>query len=265
MRNPDHYLLPRHDSEIDRLDLQHHALRQVLGRNLLAPVEAPGLVLDVGAGSGRWGWEVAEQFPGARVVGLDLVPSRPGGPERYRCVRANLLAGLPFREGCFDLVHQRLMFVSIPTGSWHSVVHDLVRVTRGGGWIELVEGRLCGFENPGPHLKRFSDLVLAAAAARGLDAAGTPYRLLDDYLRAVGCVDVQRHEVRVPFGEWAGRIGSLLATDFRLAGTRILEAQPVQLPLDELTDLIMRAQEEFEERRVTMTMAIAVGQRPVGR
>ena len=34
----DAYLFPRHPSEVDRLDVQHYALREALGANYLAPV-----------------------------------------------------------------------------------------------------------------------------------------------------------------------------------------------------------------------------------
>src|SRR5439155_24391132 len=66
------YLLPRHPDEIDRLDIQHYGLRETLGANYLAPVEAPSAVLDVGCGTGQWGFEVCIAFPKALVVGLDL-------------------------------------------------------------------------------------------------------------------------------------------------------------------------------------------------
>ncbi|HZU16098.1 MAG TPA: hypothetical protein VFD01_05790 [Candidatus Dormibacteraeota bacterium] len=37
-------------------------------------------------------------------------------------------------------MHQRLMAASgIPLASWSGVVGELVRVTRPGGWVELVE------------------------------------------------------------------------------------------------------------------------------
>src|SRR5579875_998313 len=81
------YLFPRHPGEADRLDLQHHALREALGRNHLAPVSSPSRVLDVGTGTGRWGFEVCWEHPGALVVGLDLVAGRgdhPGGCRRGR-------------------------------------------------------------------------------------------------------------------------------------------------------------------------------------
>src|SRR5205085_7269047 len=92
------YMLPRHPAEIDRLDVQHYSMQEVLGGNLLAPVESPARVLDVGAGTGQWAYDVCEQFPDATVVGLDVDPSKPGAPPNYRLVRANLLHGLPFPD-----------------------------------------------------------------------------------------------------------------------------------------------------------------------
>lgn len=56
------YLLPRHAGEIDRLDLQHYAIRVAMdGATHRAPVASPGLVLDVGAGSGQWGWDIVRR------------------------------------------------------------------------------------------------------------------------------------------------------------------------------------------------------------
>ena len=255
-----HYLLPRHASEIDRLDVQHHAFRAALGANYRAPVRAPALVLDVGSGTGQWGFEVAEELPGSLVVGLDLVSGKPDRPPRYRPIRANLLDGLPFVDGAFDFVHQRLLFLAVPLASWPAVVRDLARVTRPGGWVELVEGPALRLDNAGPAIERLRDLTLELAAARGLDTTSTIADSLDDFLRQADLRNVEREEVRLPVGEWGGRVGSLLATDFRAAFTRFLEAR-TGIAEEERVVLLQRVQEEYEERRVTFTLAIAFGQR----
>src|SRR5262249_48361631 len=83
------YLLPRHPGEIDRLDIQHYALRETMGANFLAPVESPLRLLDVGCGTGQWGFEACHQFPEALVLGLDLVAGKPDRPPRYHWVKAN--------------------------------------------------------------------------------------------------------------------------------------------------------------------------------
>jgi hypothetical protein len=60
------YIFPRHAAEVDRLDLQHFALREALGGDYLAP-----------SGTGRWAAELSMDFPEALVVALDLQPSKP--------------------------------------------------------------------------------------------------------------------------------------------------------------------------------------------
>ncbi|HEX4214408.1 MAG TPA: class I SAM-dependent methyltransferase [Candidatus Dormibacteraeota bacterium] len=256
------YLLPRHAGEIDRLDLQHYAIRVAMdGATHRAPVRSPALVLDVGAGSGQWGWDITEEFTAAHVVGVDLVPGKPRWPERYQPVRANLLHGLPFLSDRFDLVHQRLLFLGIPAGSWHAVAHDLIRVTRPGGWIELMDGPVAGLDNAGPAIDRLLELAVAAADARGLDTSGKVYQSLDGYLRLAGAVNVERRELRLPVGEWGGQVGSLLATDLRVGFIRMLEARS-EIGRQERTDLLRRVQEEYERRQVTWTLALVHGRKP---
>src|SRR5262245_61759287 len=133
-----HYVLPRHPAEIDRLDVQHYALRQALEADFLAPVQGPERILDVGAGTGQWAFDQCARFPEALVTGFDLEPSKPEAPPNYRLVRGNLLQGLPFASGSFDFVHQRLLMLAVPLRLWPGVVDELVRVLQPGGWLELV-------------------------------------------------------------------------------------------------------------------------------
>src|SRR5690242_21232433 len=79
------YMLPRHETEIDRLDVQHYALRAALRGNHAAPLGRPAAILDVGSGTGQWAYDLCLEFPDALVVGLDLVPGKVGHrPPNYR-------------------------------------------------------------------------------------------------------------------------------------------------------------------------------------
>jgi ubiquinone/menaquinone biosynthesis C-methylase UbiE len=258
------YLFPRHPEEVDRLDLQHFALREALGANFLAPVEGPSRVLDVGTGTGQWGFEVGHQFPGALVVGFDLVRGKPGAPPGYRHVRGNLLQGLPFRDGVFDFVHQRFLTAGIPVEAWPGAVAELVRVTRPGGWVELTESPLKG-RRLGPVGERLADIVFRQVLAPiGLDTEGVVFRSLDGYLHRAGLEEVTRREIELPIGEWGGQVGAFMATDFRAAGLRIAESWQTRAPhlAEEAKELLRLAMDELERHRTVASIAVAYGRKP---
>lgn len=74
-------------SETDRLDVQHYALRTVLGVNHLAPVTRAGRLLDAGCGTGQWTFDLCAEIAGTILVGLDLVAPKPDAPPNFRSVR----------------------------------------------------------------------------------------------------------------------------------------------------------------------------------
>lgn len=256
------YVLPRHPSELDRLDVQHYALREALHANYVAPVVKPARVLDVGSGSGQWAYDLCEEFPEAVVVGLDLQPSSPPWPANYRFVRNNLLQGLPFTDGRFDFVHQRLLFSGIPVKSWAVIVQDLLRVTRPGGWIELVEGAPW-IDQAGPATGRLIELLVHSARALGLDSTGIVFRSLDTYLSRAGAIDVRTRPLVVPIGDRAGSVGSLMATNYRAMFTRLSPVFTAKLgiPEQECRDLIATMQEEWDRYESTFPMTLAIGRR----
>ena len=93
-------------------------------------------------GTGRWAHEMARAFPHAQVIGLDMEAPRETyePPANYQFVQGNLFAGLPFSADTFDVVHQRFLVLALPAKQWPFILSELVRVTRPGGYVELVEG-----------------------------------------------------------------------------------------------------------------------------
>jgi ubiquinone/menaquinone biosynthesis C-methylase UbiE len=258
------YIFPKHRSEVDRLDVQHYALRETLGANYVAPVDHPERILDVGCGSGQWGLDLCEQFPTAVVVGLDLFIGKRENAARHHWVRSNLLHGLPFGDDLFDFTHQRLLLAGIPLARWQAVVEDLVRVTRPGGWVELAEPPF-EIEREGPANRRLRTLTTELSASMGLDSTTVVFDSVDGYLRDAGLSGVTRRELPVRVGEWGGQVGSLMVSNFRAAYTRLcitLEKRSM-ITADEGADLIQRAQNEWEHNRMLWTFAIAYGQKAV--
>jgi ubiquinone/menaquinone biosynthesis C-methylase UbiE len=207
------YLLPKDIDEINRLDLQHFILRQAFKGNTVAPVgNQLSEVLDVGCGTGRWGKEMAQRFPYALIQGLDLEEIRITGPvpENYKFVQGNILQRLPFPDESFAYVHQRLLVAGIPKTRWPDVIRELIRVTRRGGWLELVE---CGIEgkNYGPLMKAFFVETLEQGPEREIDPRVIP--TLPRMMQDAGIRRVKIKTVDIPLGEWGGHLGKAMKTD----------------------------------------------------
>ncbi|WP_322480651.1 class I SAM-dependent methyltransferase, partial [Thermogemmatispora sp.] len=262
------YLLPKDLGEVNRLDFQHYVLRAILRGNYLAPIQQPRRILDVGCGTGQWAFELALQFPHADIIGLDLEQIKPSAspPPNFRFVQGDILQGLPFEENSFDFVHQRLLMGAIPLAAWPGAVQELARVTAPGGWVELVElsTHISNLVPAGPANEYLASLTGQLAALRGLDSEGIVTRSLDRYLEQAGLVKVQRHPIRVPLGEWGGRIGSLLALDFREVWKAISAplAARFQIPEQEILQLIDRACQEWNELHSCCYFTVAYGQKP---
>lgn len=215
------YALPADMEEINRLDFQHYMLRFAFRGNYAAPLRDPARILDAGTGTGRWAIEMAQHFPRADVVGVDIKPpavdergaNSPNAdprPMNYRFIPGNLLEGLPFPDGSFDFTHMRLLFTAIPHDRWPGVVAELVRVTRPGGWVELVDS--IGLANGGPHVELLMEWIRQLSARRGVDLMDGGR--IGDYVRGAPLINVQAHRMDLPTGRYGGRLGTLVATDF---------------------------------------------------
>lgn len=259
----DAYVLPRHPSEVDRLDVLHYATRAAMRGNHAAPISQPRRILDVGCGTGQWAYELCAEFPAALVVGLDLMPSKPERPVNFRFVQGNVLQGLPFPDGEFDFAHQKLMVAGIPLRYWPGVVADLVRVTRPGGWIELVESA-ASLTPEGPATRRLWDLFRQLGRSVGLDTLGTVPSSLDRYLTSAGAVDVRARTVVLPVGLWGDQIGAWMVCEFRSLFMRLAGVFQARNGLSEAecNEQLAAMLAEFEDVRPTLSFRVACGRRP---
>jgi SAM-dependent methyltransferase len=228
--------MPADLAEINRLDFQHYLLRYIFQGLYAAPLRNPASILDVGTGTGRWAYEMAQLFPRAKVVGVDItpppadMPAVPGAaevrPPNYAFVAANVLESLPFPDASFDFVHMRLLYSAIPHPRWPFVIGELVRVTRPGGWVESVESAVA--LQPGPVLAHLATMINTLIARRGIDPLDGAQ--VGELLQAAGLADVATRRIDVPIGNYGGRIGTLLATDL-LAGIEGFGGLLVQMGL----------------------------------
>lgn len=263
--NDDHYLIPEHPGEVNRLDLQHYALREALGTNHLAPIDDPASVLDAGAGTGQWAFEVGAEFPRARIVGIDRGAGvkSAGMPPNFTFVRGDLLRPLPFAAGSFDYVHQRLLRSAIPVVRYPDEVAELARVTAPGGWVELVETEN-GLEPAGPATTRLNRLIFEMAGNLGLDSVGPPEFSMRPLAERAGLEDIVVRRVEVPMGAWGGRPGSFLAAEFRtgMAAGIPRMAEMVGVPADEISSLMTDMLYEIEENHSVCHLEVTLGRKP---
>ena len=257
------YLLPKDRAEQERLEFQHYLLRQVFGGETMVPLgKEVQAILDVGAGTGRWAYEMAQRYPRAKVIGLDVEvpPGQHALPSNYHWVQGNVLQGLPFADASFDLTHQRLLVAAIPAASWQLVVRELIRVTRPGGWLELVEGA-DQYKRVGPALQQWLMWVQALGQQLGFD--GQVIRHLDYLLRQEGLNQVQQQEVRVPVGTWGGRIGTMLGKDMQasLAGLTGPLCQRLELSTESVSRVLLALPREWDQYRTEYTFYRVCGKR----
>ncbi len=202
------YLLPKDMADLPRLDFQHYLLRQVMKGIYIAPIpDNANAILDVGCGSGRWGVEMAQAFPQAQVIGIDLEEMISAGrakPANYLFKQANALGTFPFAENSFDCVHQRLMLMSIPAFKWQDVLHEIVRVTKPGGWIELIEVG-CTIWPQGPATQKWYSWLRELCESYNHDA-DMPAKL-KGMAQEAGIRNVKEFIYDVPIGQWAGHLG----------------------------------------------------------
>ncbi|CAG8699098.1 4354_t:CDS:2 [Cetraspora pellucida] len=170
------YYLPNDIDESDRLQILHFVERYIWQSNFFAPInhllnQEGAMVLDVGTGRGSWLLEMATKYPNAKFIGMDISPVQlnVSKPKNAEFIEANILEHLPFADNTFDYVFQRFLNVGILTKSWPSVISELVRILKPGGYIELMEGEIL-FNNMGPATTRLMNGMIIIFDESGLDS-----------------------------------------------------------------------------------------------
>jgi ubiquinone/menaquinone biosynthesis C-methylase UbiE len=260
----DFYMLPKDAQELHRLDFQHYLLRSALKSNYLAPISQPTHILDVACGTGRWVLEMATTFPLARVTGIDLTPPTTEAtvafPSNCNFQRVDVIKGLPFSSQSLDFVHQRFLVLALPLIHWPTVLHELVRVTSLGGWVELVEVDLM-FNNRGQATERLLNWIAVASQQRGIDISIG--QKIEPFLKHTNLANVTMKKISLPLGDWGGRLGNMLITDFHAATHTLMPLVIAKNGITEedykhIVDAWMR---ECEEYHTTCDFYIAYGQK----
>jgi ubiquinone/menaquinone biosynthesis C-methylase UbiE len=166
------------ESMVRNLDAQARAIwpqEIALIRRYALPAEPH--ILDAGCGTGEISSRLAELFPKANVLGIDIIDAHLElARSRYRSLAPRLrferqsIFDLKLQDRSFDLVVCRHVLHSIPQPE--RVIAELARVTRRGGYLHLIpeDYGMLHFQRGAPDPREFWYQVAPSfAAATGTD------------------------------------------------------------------------------------------------
>jgi len=188
---------PIDDEEQDRNDLQHSKFTLIYqGRLFLAPiVEQPQKILDLGTGSGIWAIDVADRYPTADVIGVDIAATQPNWTApNCRFEIDDVEQDWLYRKNSFDFVHAREFLFAIR--DWPRLIGQAYDHLKPGGYLELSAtvprvGCDDGTCPPNSAYRELGSYFFDIAAAMGVN--GDAPSLWRDQLLAAGFEDVQEH------------------------------------------------------------------------
>ncbi|KAI9737966.1 MAG: hypothetical protein M1834_009336 [Cirrosporium novae-zelandiae] len=180
--------------------IQHHIwLEKLDGKLQAAPIsEDVQDVLDIGTGTGNWAIDFADEYPSARVIGVDLSPIQPTWvPPNCFFEVDDCEADWTYNHK-FDFIHGRML--TIGWRNWDKLCEQAFDYLNPGGWFELQEFAFpltceCPPDtHPEPLPCEYFRLVKEAAEKRGVKLQDPD--IMAERLKAFGFTNVHtdRHK-----------------------------------------------------------------------
>jgi ubiquinone/menaquinone biosynthesis C-methylase UbiE len=146
------YIIAGSGAEIARLIDQEHIFTTAMGglfpEDLEPDIPKARTLLNIACGPGEWDCNVAFQYPGLTITGVDVDADMVKYAQAMADVRilANLVyeqmdikKGLDYPDNSFDIVNGRLLFAFMDRESWPKLLKECYRVVKPGGVICLAE------------------------------------------------------------------------------------------------------------------------------
>ncbi len=205
--------------------------------------------------------DLAKEYPHTRVVGFDIeVPDiAVTCPQNCAFYEGDVLQRLPFPNDTFDYVHQRLLVGAIPAVKWPDVLRELVRVTRPGGWVELLESGDV-YHNVGPAQKHLQKIWDTGIIRAGFDLSLMP--LLHTMLIDAGLRGVKMEKIHMPLGKWGGHAGELMGIDIHnvTRGFKGFYVSKLGMSPETFDEILAVLPEEWEKNHTTYEFDVTYGQ-----
>ncbi|MBO0794810.1 MAG: methyltransferase domain-containing protein [Ktedonobacteraceae bacterium] len=204
MPNENRYVIdPESAAEFARLLKQERLFTTAMGGLLPEQPMQFRHVLDLACGPGGWALDLAQQAPGADVVGIDISQVMIEYANAQAVVSqlsnahfevGDITEGLPFADGSFDLVNARYIVGFMRRDAWPELLKECLRVLEPGGTIRLTEMETA--ETNAHSYETLNGLLSQAMYRRGM--AFSEVRLgatamLRHFLQQAGCEHIQEH------------------------------------------------------------------------
>ncbi|RUS17716.1 S-adenosyl-L-methionine-dependent methyltransferase [Endogone sp. FLAS-F59071] len=221
-------------------------------------------------GVGQWSLEMATEFPNSSFVGTDIDASALPKPRNSAMLPpnvtfqvANTCGKLPFPNNSFDYVFQRYMTLELTTKQWQKAIKELVRVTKPGGWIELVEPDLLYWDR-GPTFANWNDKFLQLLISRNINPRLSPQ--LEQTLAHAGLE--QTYSDFHSWPQFAGRRFrelTLRSAELDIEALRPEMARALKnFSPQEYDHMAKKALKELVENKTWLNVYWTVGRKPVG-
>ena len=257
------YGLPVDALEQERNDLQHFKYFLLLNDRLqTAPLpEAPNKILDLGCGSGIWAIDMADQYPSAQVIGVDIAPVQPVFvPINCEFQVDDVEQDWLFADNSFDLIHSRDLLFAVR--DWERLIEQAKKALKPGSYLELNQSwpvPRCD-DNTIPENSSYVE-VLSVLADIG-EAFGAPLSActkFKDQMIAAGFVDVHEELSRIPITAWPKddrlkKVGALEYENFKkgVGGWMLRGYTAMGRPTEEAQILAAKSRAELAEKGRSM-------------
>ncbi|KAJ4374368.1 hypothetical protein N0V83_003109 [Neocucurbitaria cava] len=205
------YGMPMDEKEMDRNDLQHHKYSLLLrDRLFVAPVPDAQLtssnarILDLGTGTGIWAIDMADAYPSAELLGVDIAATQPPFvPPNCTFEIDDVEEDWPYRPAHFDFIHARDLMTAVR--DWPRLLAQAYTHLKPGGWIQLastIPGALTDDDSIPPNSGYVECGRLYFEIAEKMGAPLDAPRAWSSQMRGTGFQNVQDEVYKLPMGPW---------------------------------------------------------------